>query len=72
MTPSPPPPACAWRWKWTDDGIYVSAANGPALYGRDGSLIATQEPPEEISGEEKKLVESMTKFMSSMVDDDKE
>ena len=39
----------AWRWKWTDDGIYVSAANGPALYGRDGSLIATQEPPEEIS-----------------------
>jgi hypothetical protein len=39
----------AWRWKWTDDGIYVSEASGPALYGRDGSLIATQEPPEEIS-----------------------
>ena len=39
----------AWRWKWTDDGIYVSEANGPALYGRDGGLIATQEPPEEIS-----------------------
>jgi len=30
------------------------------------------EPPEEISAEEKKLVESMTAFMSSMVDDDKE
>ena len=39
----------AWRWKWTDDGIYISEANGPALYGRDGSLIATQEPPEEIT-----------------------
>ena len=39
----------AWRWKWTDDGIYISAANGPALYGRDGSLIANQEPPEEVS-----------------------
>jgi hypothetical protein len=39
----------AWRWKWTGDGIYVSEASGPALYGRDGSLIATQEPPEESS-----------------------
>ena len=39
----------AWRWKWTDDGIYISEANGPALYGRDGNLIATQEPPEELS-----------------------
>jgi hypothetical protein len=29
-------------------------------------------PPKQISDEEKKLVESMTKFMSSMVDDDKE
>ena len=30
------------------------------------------EPPSEISEEEKKLVESMTSFMNSMVDDDKE
>ena len=30
------------------------------------------EPPEEISEEEKRLVESMTSFMNSMVDDDKE
>jgi hypothetical protein len=29
-------------------------------------------PDKNISEEEKKLVESMTKFMSSMVDDDKE